>query len=216
MLYLGALGDRHGRKLLLILGMLLSIPACLLAAWAPSVEVLIAARLIGGRLRRHGLPDDAGADHRAVVGAGSARSRSRCGPRSAAPSPRSARCCRASCSRQFWWGSVFLITLPLAVVALFMAVRFVPSHVNESTDPVDNLGGVLSVVLIASLVLAINFAPVPDEGTVVAGLAVIALAAGAGFVIRQRRAANPLYDLTWPPDGSSGSPPARASSCSAR
>src|SRR4029077_10986161 len=41
----------------------------------------------------------------------------------------------------FWWGSVFLITLPLAVVALFMAVRFVPAHVNEGTEPVDNLGG---------------------------------------------------------------------------
>ena len=42
---------------------------------------------------------------------------------------------------QFWWGSVFLITLPLAGIALVMALIFVPSHVNETTDPVDNLGG---------------------------------------------------------------------------
>src|SRR3954454_21448033 len=35
-LYLGAIGDRYGRKLMLLLGMLLSIPACLLAAYAPS------------------------------------------------------------------------------------------------------------------------------------------------------------------------------------
>ena len=43
----------------------------------------------------------------------------------------------------FWWGSVFLVTLPLAVVALVCrAVR--PRHVNETTDPVDNLGGILS------------------------------------------------------------------------
>ena len=32
----------------------------------------------------------------------------------------------------FWWGSVFLITLPLAAVALVMAVLLVPSHVNET------------------------------------------------------------------------------------
>src|SRR5215213_771778 len=38
-LYFGALGDRYGRKLLLVLGMVLSIPACLLAAWAPSDDV---------------------------------------------------------------------------------------------------------------------------------------------------------------------------------
>ena len=45
-----------------------------------------------------------------------------------------------------------------------MAVAFVPSHVNETTEPVDNLGGILSVVLVAALVLAINFAAVPNEG----------------------------------------------------
>jgi hypothetical protein len=90
---------------------------------------------------------------------------------------------------------VFLITLPLAALALVMAISFVPGHVNETSDPVDNLGGVLSVLLVAALVLAINFAPVPGEGAVVAGLAVVALAAGAAFVIRQRRARVPLYDL---------------------
>ena len=42
----------------------------------------------------------------------------------------------------FDWGSVFLVTLPLAVVALILAIRFIPSHVNETTDPVDNLGGI--------------------------------------------------------------------------
>jgi MFS transporter, DHA2 family, multidrug resistance protein len=47
-LYLGAVGDRYGRKLLLVLGMALSIPACLLAAFAPSAGVLVVARVVGG------------------------------------------------------------------------------------------------------------------------------------------------------------------------
>jgi MFS transporter, DHA2 family, multidrug resistance protein len=47
-LYLGALGDRYGRKRMLILGTGLAIPACLLAALAPSIEVLFIARVFGG------------------------------------------------------------------------------------------------------------------------------------------------------------------------
>jgi MFS family permease len=47
-LYLGAVGDRYGRKLMLILGMALSVPACLLAAYAPTDTVLFAARILGG------------------------------------------------------------------------------------------------------------------------------------------------------------------------
>ena len=47
-----------------------------------------------------------------------------------------------------------------------------PAHVNETTDPVDNLGGILSVVLVGALILAINFAPVPNETTLVLGLSV--------------------------------------------
>jgi hypothetical protein len=90
---------------------------------------------------------------------------------------------------------VFLLTLPLAVVALLLAIRLVPSGVNETVDPVDNLGGIVSIVLVAALVLAINFAAVPDMGTVAIGLGVIALAALVAFVIRQRRARFPLYDL---------------------
>jgi hypothetical protein len=96
---------------------------------------------------------------------------------------------------RFDWGSVFLVTLPLAAVALVMALVFVPAHVNEASDPVDNLGGILSVLLVAAVVMAINFAAVPGAGSLAIGLGVIALAAGAGFVIRQRRAGNPLFDL---------------------
>jgi MFS transporter, DHA2 family, multidrug resistance protein len=47
-LYFGAVGDRYGRKMLLIIGMVVTIPAGLLAAFAPSIEVLIVARIIGG------------------------------------------------------------------------------------------------------------------------------------------------------------------------
>jgi MFS transporter, DHA2 family, multidrug resistance protein len=144
-------------------------------------------------LRGHGISDNIGSDCSAVVGARtkSIALWSAIGGGTAALGPLVA----GALLEKFWWGSVFLITLPLAGIALVMALIFVPSHVNETPDPVDNLGGVLSVVLVGTLILAINFAPVPNKGTLALGLAAIAVAAAIAFVIRQRRARNPLYDL---------------------
>ena len=193
-LYLGALGDRYGRKLMLIIGIALSVPACLLAAFAPTDGVLIAARVLGGLSAGMAYPTTL-----AIITAlwsGPARTKANAlwaglGSAVAAIGPLVA----GGLLLGFWWGSVFLITLPLAALALVMALRFVPAHVNESTDPVDNAGGILSAVLVASLILAINFAPVPGKGALVTVLAIIAVAAAAAFLVRQRLARNPLYDL---------------------
>ena len=193
-LYLGALGDRHGRKMMLVLGTALAIPMSLLAAYAPSDEVLFVARVGGGVAAGMAYPTTLALI--TALWSGPARTKSialwsALGGAIAALGPLIA----GALLTEFDWGSVFLITLPLAVVALVMAFLFVPSHVNETSDPVDNLGGILSVVLVGALILAINFAPVPNEGALVLGLALVALAALGAFFIRQRRAANPLYDL---------------------
>jgi EmrB/QacA subfamily drug resistance transporter len=193
-LYLGALGDRYGRKMMLILGILLSVPACLVAAYAPNVGVLIGARLVGGLSAGMAYPTTLALI--AALWTGEARTRSialwsATGGAIAALGP----LCSGILLEHFWWGSVFLLTLPLAAVALLMAVRLVPSHVNEGTEPVDNLGGVLTIVLVGSLILAINFAPVPNAGAAVAVLAVVTVLTVVVFLMRERRASNPLYDL---------------------
>jgi EmrB/QacA subfamily drug resistance transporter len=193
-LYLGAVGDRHGRKTMVVVGLLLSIPASLLAAYAPSDTVLVLARIFGGVAAGMVYPTTLALI--AALWSGPSRTRaialwSALGGAIAALGPMAS----GFLLERFWWGSVFLITLPLAVVALLLAWFAVPAHVHESTEAVDNLGGVLSVVLVASLVLAIDFAPVPGQGALVGGLAVVAVAAAVAFVLRQRRARNPLYDL---------------------
>jgi len=193
-LYFGAVGDRYGRKLMLILGMALSIPACLLAAWAPSDEVLFAARVLGGLSAGMAFPTTLALITALWAGPGRTKSIalwSGIGGAISSLGP----VLSGALLEEFWWGSVFLLTLPLAAVALVMALVFVPAHVNEATDPVDNLGGILSVFLVAALVLSINFAPVPDMGTLALGLGAIALAALIAFLVRQRRTPNPLYDL---------------------
>jgi MFS family permease len=193
-LWLGALGDRYGRKLLLLLGTALAIPFSLLAALAPSIGVLVAARFLGGLAAGMAYPTTLALI--TALWSGPTRTRSIAlwsgfGGAIAALGP----VVSGLLLEHFAWGSVFLFTLPLAVVALVLAWRSVPAHVNETTDPVDNLGGILSAVLVGALILAINFAPVPNAGALAVGLAIVALAAGLAFFLRQRRASPPLYDL---------------------
>ena len=194
-LWLGALGDRYGRKMMLVLGTTLAIPMSLLAAYAWSDTVLFVARVGGGLAAGMAYPTTL-ALITALWAPGAARTKSIAlwsgvGGAIAALGP----LCSGILLEHFYWGSVFLLTLPLAVVAIFMAWRYVPSHVNEGTEPVDNLGGILSLVLVGSLILAINFAPVPNAGTLTIVLAVIAVVTLVLFYLRQKRARNPLYDL---------------------
>ncbi len=97
-LYLGAVGDRYGRKMMLLLGMALSVPACLLAAFAPSDTVLIVARICGGVCRRAWRSRPLWPWSRRCGPGRAGPGPSRCGPVSAQPSPRSARPSPARCS----------------------------------------------------------------------------------------------------------------------
>jgi EmrB/QacA subfamily drug resistance transporter len=193
-LYLGAVGDRYGRKSLLLLGMGLTIPISVFASVAPSAEALFAARVLGGVAAGMAYPTTLALI--TALWSGPARTKSialwsALGGGVSALGPLLA----GALLEGFEWGSVFIISAPLAAIALFLAWRLIPAHVNETTEPVDHLGGILSIALVATLVLAINLAPEPGKGTTAIILGIVALAAAGAFVLRQRRAASPLYDL---------------------
>lgn len=193
-MYLGALGDRYGRKRLLILGLTLSLPFAALAAWAPNIEVLIFARLLGGVSAGMVYPTTLAIITALFVGkqrilaialwSGIGAGASAIGPAIVGWLLTFA-----------WWGAGFAITLPLAAIALVMAL-FLPRHSGEDVNPVDNIGGLLSVVVVGSLIIAITFAPMPGLGTVSLFLAGVFVVATILFVLRERRAAHPIFDLT--------------------
>jgi MFS transporter, DHA2 family, multidrug resistance protein len=193
-LYFGAVGDRFGRKGILLVGMVLTVPADIVAAAAPSIEILFAARLVGGLAAGMAYPTTLALI--TALWSGPARTKSIAlwaatggGITSLGP------VLSGLLLEDLWWGSPFLLTVPLAVIAVLMALRFVPANVNESTDPVDHPGGVLSIFLVGALILGINLIVVPSKGTAALGLFAVAAAALVAFYIRERRARNPLYDL---------------------
>jgi MFS transporter, DHA2 family, multidrug resistance protein len=193
-LWFGALGDRYGRKMMIILGMSLAIPASLVAGMAPSDTVLFGARVVGGLSAGLAYPTTLALI--TALWSGPARTRSiamwsALGGGVAMLGP----LLSGLLLEYFTWGSVFIVTIPLAVLALYMAWRHVPAHVSEATEPVDNLGGVLSAIMIGALIIGLNFITVPNLQTIAVGLFALAVVILALFIVRQRRARNPLYDL---------------------
>ena len=194
-LYLGALGDRFGRKQLLLLGALITIPIALACAWAPSTEALIAGRILTGVAAGMAYPTTLalitalwsdGPQRTKAIALWSATS---AGATVVGP------VIAGWLLEHFWWGSVFLIVIPVALATLVFVTIFVPSHVAESKDPIDNVGGILSVVMIASLVLGISIVSAPGQQVLAVSLIVIALVFCGLFIVRQKKAVNPLYDL---------------------
>ncbi len=194
-LYLGALADRYGRKQLLMLGLALTVVASFLAAFAPSVEFLIAARIFTGIA--------AGMSYPTTLSLISALWKM--GPkRTLAIALWSSVSATATVVGSIlagllllalWWGSAFLIAAPIALIALILVIAFVPSHVAESTEPVDHVGGVLATLMIASLVLGISTVFAPDTTTFGLILIIAAVVLLGAFGWRQSAARFPLYDL---------------------
>jgi MFS family permease len=193
-LYLGALGDRYGRKWMAIGGVVLAIPASILAALAPNIGILILARVIGGLSAGMAYPTTLALITALWAGPGRTKSIalwSGIGGAIAALGPLAA----GAALQQWYWGSVFLLTLPFAVVALYFAWRYIPSHVNETTEPVDNMGGLLSIIFVGTLIMAINVASVPGATQALLIFGAVCVVTGVLFLLRQKRAKFPLYDL---------------------
>jgi DHA2 family multidrug resistance protein-like MFS transporter len=193
-LYFGAVGDRYGRKGILLVGMAVTIPADIVAAFAPSIGVLFTARIVGGLAAGMAYPTTLALI--TALWSGPARTKSialwaATGGALTSLGPLLSGVLLDHFSR----GSPFLLTLPFAMLALLMAVRFIPANVNETTEPVDHPGGVLTIFLVGAFILGINLVVVPGKGAAAIGLFAVAAAALLAFYLRERRAGNPLYDL---------------------
>ncbi|MET7768553.1 MFS transporter [Nocardia sp. NPDC005366] len=196
MLPAGALGDRYGRKKILLGALILFGAASLACAFAASSGQLIAARVVLGLAAAAMMPlsmavlpvlfPDAGERARAMsVWVTSTAIGLPLGP-----------ILGGWLIDNFWWGSVFLINVPMVVIGASAVAALVPESRNPDRRPLDVVGALSSMA--GMLGLTYGFIRLGDEGwgdgpawaVLAAGVAVLGV-----FLLWQRRAAYPLIDL---------------------
>ncbi|GAA3398031.1 MFS transporter [Cryptosporangium minutisporangium] len=192
---MGTLADRIGRKRLLLIGATGFALASLLAAFAPAAGWLIAARVLLGVAGATLMPSTLSiirtlfADARQRTTAIAIWSAAAGGGAALGP------LVGGVLLDHFWWGSVFLINVPVMVLLVGFGAVLLPESRDPRPGPFDLLGAGLSVAAIVALVYAVKH--LVAEGADGASLltAALGVAAGVAFVRRQRRAASPLIDV---------------------
>ena len=194
-LYLGAISDRYGRRMMFLIGAFATIPTALLSALAWSPTVLIIGRILSGLAGAALIPTTLSLIT-AIWPAGLGRTRaialwSGLGGGMSALGPMFA----GLLIQWLSWNWAFILPIPLALVDLYLGWRYLPKRNKESTHPVDHPGGVLSVIFVGALIYAINEFPSGGFTTKVITPLVLAFIALGAFIWRELKVQIPLMDL---------------------
>lgn len=196
LLLAGTLGDRHGRRRTLLAGLVLFAASSAAAAYAGSAEALIAWRAVMGAGAALIMPatlsllvsvfEDERERATAVgIWAATAGVGVALGPVAG-----------GVLLNHFWWGSVFLVNVPVCALALAAGLRVVPESRDPAARRIDWPGAGLSGAGLVAIVWAVIEAPSRGwTASPVLAAAGIGVALLVAFVVRQRHAAEPLLDL---------------------
>ncbi|WNI32261.1 DHA2 family efflux MFS transporter permease subunit [Streptomyces sp. ITFR-6] len=194
----GLLGDRIGRKKMLLLGIVLFGIGSAFAAMSGSPGELIAWRAVMGFGAAFVMPAtlavlmnvfERDEQPKAIgIWAGSVGLGIAIGPITG-----------GLLLEHFWWGSIFLVNVPVVIIALIAMLILVPDSRDPKPGRLDPLGVVLSIIGLVLLVYGIirggelaDFTDVSVLLPVIGGLAVLVV-----FVLHEKRSASPAIDITY-------------------
>lgn len=194
----GSLADRFGRAKALFMGLAIFGAASAVAAWSPSANGLIAARVVMGIGAAVILPASLSVlgnvftdprERGRAIGAWSA-----CAGLGLGIGP----IVGGVLLDNFWWGAVFLVNVPIALGLVLFGRRIVPESKDPTIGKIDHVGVVLSIAWISVLVAAAIEGPTDGwTSPVVLGGMSIAAVLLVGFVLWELWCDHPMMDLSF-------------------
>jgi len=197
LLTMGSLGDRFGRRGALAIGLSVMGTASILSSFANSADQLIATRAlmgVGGAMimpATLSIITNVFTDRREraqaiAIWSATAGAAVAIGPVTG-----------GWLLEHFWWGSVFLVNVPVVVVALVLGQLFVPTSRDPSAPPIDVPGALLSIAGLVVLVWAIIEGPGGwTDPEILGAFALSAVLLGI-FVLWERRVPFPMLDVSF-------------------
>jgi EmrB/QacA subfamily drug resistance transporter len=197
LLTMGSLGDRFGRRGALAIGLAIMGGASILSSLATSADHLIATRAImgvGGALVMPAtlsiitnvFTDRKERAQAIAIWSAMAGVAVAIGPVTG-----------GFLLAHFWWGSVFLLNVPVVIVALVLGQLYVPTSRDPAAPPVDVPGALLSIAGLVALVWAIIEGPDGwTDPAVLGAFAAAAVLLGA-FVLWERHTRQPMLDINF-------------------
>ncbi|MDW5593102.1 MFS transporter [Conexibacter stalactiti] len=192
----GTLGDRIGHKKMFVSGLAIFGAGSLLAAFAPSPQVLIGGRVLLGvgaatmmpatlALMRITFTDERERNLAIAIWGSISVVGAALGP-----------LVGGLLLEYLWWGSVFIINVPIVIAAIVAAAVIAPGSAGNPDKPWDLLGSLLAMAGLVGVVFAIKEVAKPDRSPtlIVAALAFAAIGFLL-FALRQRGREHPLIDL---------------------
>jgi MFS transporter, DHA2 family, multidrug resistance protein len=192
----GALGDRFGRKRALMLGLVIFAAGSVIGGVATSAPQIIVGRIVNGIGAAFVMPATLSLlttifppeERRKAIAmwAGFAGAGGALGP-----------IVSGALLEKFWWGSAFLVNVPIVAVTLLAVFVYSPTSRDPEHTPLDPVGSLLSLVGLGSLVFGIIEGPERgwSDGLVVTAF-VLAVLTLSGFVAWERRSAHPMLPLS--------------------
>ncbi|MBU9767011.1 MFS transporter [Mycobacterium sp. TNTM28] len=192
---MGGLGDRIGRRQLLLIGATGFAVVSVAAAFAPSAQYLVLARAVLGVFGAMLMPStlslirniftDASARRLAIaIWAACFTAGSTLGP-----------IVGGALLEHFHWGAVFLVAVPILLPLLILGPRLVPESRDPNPGPLDLISVTLSFTAMLPFVWAVKTAAHDGLSVLVAAGFLAGIASAALFVRRQKRSANPMLDI---------------------